>query len=208
MLDAGEMHNVQDRQKGTFLCSLLCRGSPSSSHPLPGCGRILWHSLTPSTLAVRMQLSDRGKGRWPDNNPSQNKTKTKNKKDWHHRENANCHPTARKRQNCVLLRLQEHLQGQEDGAEHQQHICKAGSWGTEGDQKPPSGWSCITAAVAHLSEAGFNFKVRRRCLIFAVQGGDYWCCSKPWWHHLQSKNIDLHHPEASIHPPWKHPHGF
>lgn len=49
-----------------------CRGSPV---PLPGTGsgRISQHPLTPSTLAVKMQLLDRGKGRWMDNSPSHNK---------------------------------------------------------------------------------------------------------------------------------------
>lgn len=44
--------------------------------------------------------------------------------------------------------LREHLQAQEDGAEHQQRIRKASSRGTKADQKHPAGWPRITATVA------------------------------------------------------------
>lgn len=57
---------------------------PPSSHPLPASGKVLWHSPAPSTLAVKTQLSDRGKGRQTENNRSDNKRKKNHKKDEHH----------------------------------------------------------------------------------------------------------------------------
>lgn len=57
------------------LQGLLSAPEPPSSHPLPGPGRMLQHSPAPGTLAVKMQLSDRRKGRQTDNNLSDNKRK-------------------------------------------------------------------------------------------------------------------------------------
>lgn len=83
MLGAGDVHNIQSRTgREKHFCAPPSAGVPlcpvpRCSHPLPGSGRILWHAPAPSTLAVKMQLLARGKGRRPDNNPSHNKRKKK-----------------------------------------------------------------------------------------------------------------------------------
>lgn len=129
-------------------CTLSSLGQEESSSPLCGCSllppallqpgsrRTVCHFTTPSTLTVQADLAERVKGRVRQQlSRSQRKTQTLKGPKLLRKLPPNSKKKA-KLPCCWSL-----CGGRRMGLKH---MCKVGSQGTEGDQKPPSRCSCLS----------------------------------------------------------------